>query len=417
MKDAGAQPHPPTAIAGESAGTAAVAVAGGPSADLTGWQNQKMEALAQVAGGIAHEFNDLLTIITGHASLLLDAEDPATETLEPLNQISAASERAAGLLRQLLIFSRQQPMHPQNLDLNGLIEGTVLGLRRLLGEQITIETSLAASLPLIRADAGMLEQILINLALNAREAMPEGGQLILATEALAITEAGAKLEPPSRPGSFVCLKITDTGCGIDPEVLPRIFEPFFTTKDAGKSTGLGLAAAWGIVQQHAGWLEVKSAVNEGATIKVFLPAAPAGAVAEPVIHSGEKIGGGREVILLVEDEASVREVAVAMLQKHGYRVLQAGSAEEALEAWKWHALRIELLLTDLVLPGHITGPQLAERFRAEKPTLKVICLSGYGREDSERVPKLPVGGHFLRKPCRPRVLARAVRALLDGKQP
>jgi CheY-like chemotaxis protein len=416
MKDAGAQPHPPTAIAGESAGTAAVAVAGGPSADLTGWQNQKMEALAQVAGGVAHEFNDLLTIITGHASLLLDAEDPATETLEPLNQISAASERAAGLLRQLLIFSRQQPMHPQNLDLNGLIEGTVLGLRRLLGEQITIETSLAASLPLIRADAGMLEQILINLALNAREAMPEGGQLILATEALAITEAGAKLEPPSRPGSFVCLKITDTGCGIDPEVLPRIFEPFFTTKDAGKSAGLGLAAAWGIVQQHAGWLEVKSAVNEGATIKVFLPAAPAGAVAEPVIHSGEKIGG-REVILLVEDEASVREVAVAMLQKHGYRVLQAGSAEEALEAWKWHALRIELLLTDLVLPGHITGPQLAERFRAEKPTLKVICLSGYGREDSERVPKLPVGGHFLRKPCRPRVLARAVRALLDGKQP
>ena len=416
MKDAGAQPHPPTAIAGESAGTAAVAVAGGPSADLTGWQNQKMEALAQVAGGVAHEFNDLLTIITGHASLLLDAEDPATETLEPLNQISAASERAAGLLRQLLIFSRQQPMHPQNLDLNGLIEGTVLGLRRLLGEQITIETSLAASLPLIRADAGMLEQILVNLALNAREAMPEGGQLILATEALAITEAGAKLEPPSRPGSFVCLKITDTGCGIDPEVLPRIFEPFFTTKDAGKSTGLGLAAAWGIVQQHAGWLEVKSAVNEGATIKVFLPAAPAGAVAEPVIHSGEKIGG-REVILLVEDEASVREVAVAMLQKHGYRVLQAGSAEEALEAWKWHALRIELLLTDLVLPGHITGPQIAERFRAEKPTLKVICLSGYGREDSERVPKLPVGGHFLRKPCRPRVLARAVRALLDGKQP
>ena len=393
-----------------------MAVAGGPSADLTGWQNQKMEALAQVAGGVAHEFNDLLTIITGHASLLLDAEDPATETLEPLNQISAASERAAGLLRQLLIFSRQQPMHLQNLDLNGLIEGTVLGLRRLLGEQITIETSLAASLPLIRADAGMLEQILVNLALNAREAMPEGGQLILATEALAITEAGAKLEPPSRPGSFVCLKITDTGCGIDPEVLPRIFEPFFTTKDAGKSAGLGLAAAWGIVQQHAGWLEVKSAVNEGATIKVFLPAAPAGAVAEPVIHSGEKIGG-REVILLVEDEASVREVAVAMLQKHGYRVLQAGSAEEALEAWKWHALRIELLLTDLVLPGHITGPQLAERFRAEKPTLKVICLSGYGREDSERVPKLPVGGHFLRKPCRPRVLARAVRALLDGKQP
>ena len=416
MKDTEAQSHAPTAIAGDSARAGGLAVAGGPSADLTGRQNQKMEALAQVAGGVAHEFNDLLTIITGHASLLLDAEDPATETLEPLNQISAASERAAGLLRQLLIFSRQQPMHPQNLDLNGLIEGTVLGLRRLLGEQITIETSLAASLPLIRADAGMLEQILINLALNAREAMPEGGQLILATEALAITEAGAKLEPPSRPGNFVCLKITDTGCGIDPEVLPRIFEPFFTTKDAGKSAGLGLAAAWGIVQQHAGWLEVKSAVNEGATFKIFLPAAPAGAVAEPVIHSGEKIGG-REVILLVEDEASVREVAVAMLQKHGYRVLQAGSAEEALEAWKWHALRIELLLTDLVLPGHITGPQLAERFRAEKPTLKVICLSGYGREDSERVPKLPVGGHFLRKPCRPRVLARAVRALLDGKQP
>jgi CheY-like chemotaxis protein len=417
MKDVGAKSHPPVAIEGDAPAGAKLAGGGCPPAEI-GWrQNQKMEALAQVAGGVAHELNDLLAVITGHASLLLDAEDPAAEMLEPLNQICAAGERAAGLIRQLLIFSCQQPMHLQNLDLNGLIEGTTPGLRRLLGEHITIEPGLAASLPLIRADAGMMEQILMNLALNAREAMPRGGRLIIATEAVTITEAEAKLNPASRPGSFVCLKITDTGCGIAPEVLPRIFEPFFTTKGAGKSTGLGLAMALGIVQQHTGWLVVESAVNAGATFKIFLPAVPTGIVAEPVIRFGERISGGREVILLVEDEVSVREVTVAMLQKDGYRVLQAGSAEEALETWKWHAPRIELLLTDMVLPGHITGPELAERFRAEKPTLKVICLSGYGREDTARFPTLPAGSHFLRKPCRSRVLAKAVRAMLDGKQP
>jgi CheY-like chemotaxis protein len=417
MNSAGARSHPPTAITGDSVRDAEPAVAGGSSAEIGGRQNEKMEALAQVAGGLAHELNDLLAVITGHASLLLDAEDPAAETLEPLNQILAAGERASGLVRQLLVFSRQQPMHGQNLDLNCLVEGTIPGLRRLLGEHIAIEAGLAANLPLIRADAGMMEQILMNLALNAREAMPGGGRLIIATEAVAITEAEATLDPASRLGSFVCLKITDTGCGIAPEILPRIFEPFFTTKGAGKSTGLGLAVTLGIVQQHAGWLAVDSAVNAGATFKIFLPAALAATVADPVIRTGEKVGIGREAILLVEDEDSLREVTVAMLQKDGYRVLQAGSAEEALEAWKWHAPRIELLLTDMVLPGHITGPELAEKFRAEKPTLKVICLSGYGREEAARFPKLPAGSYFLRKPCRSRVLAKAVRAMLDGKQP
>jgi CheY-like chemotaxis protein len=391
--------------------------ASGPSANIIGRQDQKMEALAQVAGGVAHELNDLLTVITGHSSLLLDTADLPAESLEPLNQIYAAGERAAGMLRQLLIFSRQQPMKLQNLDLNALIEGATAALRGLLGEHIAIEPGFCASLPLIQADAGMMEQVLTNLVTNAREAMPGGGRVTIATEAVAITEAGATLDPAKRPGNFVCLKIADTGCGIAPEILPRVFEPFFTTKAAGKGAGLGLAAAAGIVQQHRGWLEVESAVNAGTTFRIFLPAAPAGAVADPVIRSGEGILGGREVVLLVEDEAPVREVTTAILQKHGYRVLQAASADEALEAWKWHALRIDLLLTDMVLPGQVTGPELAERFRAGKPNLKVICLSGYGREDSAQFPALPPGSHFLRKPCRPRVLARAVRAVLDGKQP
>jgi CheY-like chemotaxis protein len=376
-----------------------------------------MEALAQVAGGVAHELNDLLTVITSHASLLLDLEDPATETVEPLNQICAAGERAAGLIRQLLVFSGEQPIHLQILDVNRLIGETIPGLRRLLGDGVTIEPSLTASLPLVRADAGMMEQILINLALNAREAMPAGGRLSIVTEAVAITEADAKRNPAGRPGSFVCLKIGDTGCGIAPEILPRIFEPFFTTKGPGKSGGLGLAAAWGIIQQQEGWLTVESTVNVGTVFKVFLPAAPAGAVADPVIRSGEKISGGREVIMLVEDEAPVREVTVAVLQKHGYRVLQAGSVEEALEVWKWHGERIALLLTDLVLPGQITGPELAGKLRAAKPNLKVICLSGVSSEGAPRFPALPAGSFFLRKPCQPRVLARTVRNVLDGKQP
>lgn len=381
-------------------------------------QAQKMEAIGQLAAGVAHDFNNMLTVITGHARMILDAVIQPEQTQESLRQIYLAGERAANLTRQLLVFSRKHRLHMETLDLNQVIDDVAKMLRRLIGENIDLEFSWGRGLPLIRADAGMMEQVLMNLAVNTRDAMPHGGRLTIKTEACVVSEEEAKRSAGARPGRFVCLSVRDTGSGIAPEILPRIFEPFFTTKEPGKGTGLGLATVFGIVQQHAGWIVVDSAVGVVTTFKIYLPEAPIDAATSAAMPNAEPgVAGGQETILLVEDEASVREFAVAVLQRYGYRVLQAVSGVDALETWKWHGARISLLVTDLVMPENMTGYELAQKLQAEKPSLKVICVSGYSGDMMEQVFTPEKGMQFLPKPYQPRQLAKAVRDALDGSQP
>ena len=384
------------------------------SFEIAAFDTQRMEALAQIAGGIAPALSDLLTVIRGQAGQLLDAADRDAGDREPLNQIYTAADKAASLIRQLMIFSRQQTMHAEIMDLNGLIDESAGVLRRLLGDGIPVEFRLAPNLPLILADPGMMEQVLIILTLNARDAMPTGGRLLFKTEMVATAE-GIGLDRTAE--KMVVLTVEDTGRGIAPDILPRVFEPFFTTKADGRSAGLGLATVFGIVQQHHGWMAVESVLNAGSSFQAFLPAAPPDAVAEPGRGTGAGTRAGHETILLVEDDAAVREFTVAILQQYGYRVLQASSGPEAMEVWKWHAPRVRLLLTDMVLEDHMTGLELAAKLRTESPGLKVICTSGHSRETMKRFPEDLGGCHFLQKPCRPQALVAAVRALLDEKHP
>ncbi len=390
---------------------------GGPgtSPDSPPTPTAEMKALAQIASGIAPALNDLLTVITGRAGLLLDAAATSAPMHESLNQIYTAGERASSLIRQLMLFSGREKPRMQVIDLNGLIEETGGVLRRLLGTGISVEFQLTPRLPFVSADAGMLEQTILGFGLNALDAMPQGGKFAIATTAVTLTETDAEKNSCARPGPFVVFSVADTGGGIAPEILPRIFEPFFTTKSAGRSAGLGLAAIFGIVQQHHGWVTVESKVGAGTTLNVFLPAAPAGLPAAPVPQPITQSGGGRETILLVEDDVALREFTVAVLQHYGYRVLQAGNGTDALEAWKWHHTRIALLLTDMVLDDNMTGLDLAIKLRTEKPGLPLICTSGHDREIMTRSSAPPDGCHFLQKPCRPQELARAVRASLDQK--
>ena len=374
-------------------------------------RHETLSALGRLAGGVAHDFNNLLTVINSSASLLLATEDLAPPAGDSARRITAAGERAANLTRQLLLFSGQQPHHPQMLDLNALLPELTGALERLAGPAVKLDLRLANAAPLIIGDAAMLEQVLTNLVANARDALPHGGRLIVTTAAVTVTAP----PPPGRAGDFLCVGVSDEGAGIAPEVLPHIFEPFFTTRAVGHGSGLGLAVVSGIVQQHEGWLEVDSTPGAGSRFRVFLPAAPAGTAvagrAEPAsLH-------GQETILLVEDEELVRETTAAVLKNSGYRVLQVASGAAALETWRWHAARIALLLTDVVLPEGVNGLELAEKLRAEKPTLKVIGTSGFSREMMAGMSRPPAGTIFLQKPCSPPTLAKAIRTLLDEDQP
>ena len=379
-------------------------------------QAQKMEAVGQLAGGLAHDFNNVLTIVIGYAQLLLDGGTMPPDAIGPLTQIYTAGNRAANLTRQLMVFSRKQAISRRAVDLNQIVGDICDMLRRMIGEQIKLELALSPALCTAEADAGMIEQVLMNLAVNARDAMPGGGTLGIATEHVTIDNAAARHNPEARPGEFVCLSVRDTGCGIPPENLPRIFEPFFTTKEAGHGTGLGLAMVFGIVQQHKGWIELESTAGTGTCFRILLPAiAPVAADAASRPAKTVSAGGGSETLLLVEDEPAVREFAVAVLRSHGYRVLQACSGVDALEVWKWHGPRIALLVTDLVLPDGLGGVELAARLRKERPALRVVLTSGYANGASGESFQPPTGMHFIGKPYKPQGLAQAVRDALDDR--
>jgi PAS domain S-box-containing protein len=379
---------------------------------------QKMEAIGQLAAGVAHDFNNLLTVMRGNAELvLLNSAQQDSQTGECLKQITAAAERAASLTRQLLVFSRKQAMRSQPLSLNDVISNLTRMLKRIIGEQIELQCYCAVSLPFIDGDPAMLEQVLVNLVVNARDALPNGGQIHIATDKLNLSTDCAKSNPEARAGEFVCLIIRDTGTGIAPEDLPRIFEPFFTTKEPGKGTGLGLATVYGIVKQHRGWIEVSSLLGKGTAFRIFLPTISR-PLHEPTLGNAEMVlRGGNETVLVVEDDSAVRMVARRTLESFGYTVYEASSAREALECWRQHGPEIALLRTDLVMPGGMTGRELANQLQAQTPTFKVIFITGYSAQTAGKdtaffqAPKT----NLLQKPCSTRDLILRVRECLDSR--
>ena len=346
-------------------------------------QSQKMQAIGQLAGGVAHDFNNLLAVIRGNSELALMSGNPIGEpTAECLNQVIAASDRAAGLAR----------------------------------EDIDLQLRHAGHLPFVQADVGMMEQVLVNLVVNARDAMPKGGQLVISTEPITFHRDNGHEHPEARAGQFVCLSVTDTGTGIAPEHLPRIFEPFYTTKDVGKGSGLGLATVYGIVQQHQGWVEVSSQPGAGSTFRVFLPACEPVACAAPA-EAAPAPRGGTETIFLVEDEEAVRRLTRRVLERAGYRVLEAASGRKALDSCPEQIAGVDLLLTDVVMPDGVSGRDLAEQLRAQRPDLKVIFMTGYSGDVLGRDTSFfcRTKSHFLQKPCPRQKLLQTVREALDQR--
>jgi len=379
-------------------------------------QAQKMEAVGRLAGGVAHDFNNLLTVITSYSDLLLEdlgSDDPKRDDVV---QIRKAAEGAAALTRQLLAFSRQQVLEPKVLDLKATIASTEKLLKRLIGEDVHLITALAPDLGAVKADPGQLEQIIINLAVNARDAMPTGGRLTIEAANVEMDEAYVRGHAPASPGRYVLLALSDTGIGMDEQTKARIFEPFFTTKEPGKGTGLGLATVYGIVKQSGGFIWVYSEPGHGTSFKVYLPRVdePAEPVATPTTMA--EPGRGTETVLVVEDAASVRMVTRQVLERYGYAVLEAPNGETALRLAAKHHGPIHLLLTDVVMPG-LSGRQLAEQLAHLRPDMKVLYASGYADHAIVHHGILESGIAYLQKPFTPETLGRRVRQVLDSSPP
>ncbi len=377
---------------------------------------QKMEAVGRLAGGVAHDFNNLLTIISGYSDLLLanilGPKDPAREGVD---EIRKAAERAASLTRQLLAFSRREVLAPRVLNLNGIIGDMEKMLRRLIGADVWLSMSLAGDLGPIEADPGQIEQVLLNLAVNARDAMPQGGKLVLETANVLLDESYARVHTEVHPGSYVVLDVTDSGCGMDKETQARIFEPFFTTKGPGKGTGLGLATVYGIVKQARGSIDVASEVGRGTSFRVYLPRVDE----SPILASSSaptppEPKGGKETLLIVEDDAAVRALTRAVLSAQSYGVIEAVDADDALRWVAENDRPIDLLLTDVVMPG-MSGRVLAEHMELLRPGIKVMYMSGYTDDAVVRNGLIQEEIPFLQKPFSPDTLARKVRAVLDRK--
>ena len=377
-------------------------------------QSQRLNAVGQLAAGVAHDFNNILTIITGHTGLLLSRHDMPGDARPDLERVESAALRAASLTRQLLTFSRQQAMFPRPVSINEVVQVSAELLGRVIGEHITFNIRLADGLPAVDADAAMLDQVITNLAINARDAMPRGGSLSISTAALHITEEDARANPDVRPGRVVQLSITDTGNGIRPENIARIFEPFFTTKEVGKGTGLGLAVVHGIVRQHRGWILVNSTLGHGTTFRVLLPVSDKTPEAlrtqKSKASTPEKLK--LQTILVVEDEAIVRELAKIILERAGYHVMEAEDGPAALKIWARQKSGIDMLITDMVMPNGISGRELAQRLLAERPELPVIYASGYSQELT--APDFVETAHrvFLQKPYLSDQLVALVKRLL-----
>ena len=377
-------------------------------------QSQKIEAVGRLAGGVAHDFNNVLTVILGLTSELLDTPTGAIpdQARKDIEEISLAGQRAAVLTQQLLAFSRKQIVRPAVLNLNTVVARIEKMLWRLIGEDIELRAMLADDLGSVRADAGQIEQVLVNLAVNARDAMPAGGKLTIETANVELDQEYARGHTSVAPGRYAMVAVSDTGSGMSPEVQARLFEPFFTTKEVGKGTGLGLATVYGIVKQSGGNIWVYSEPDKGATFKIYLPLVDEPVSAAEPNRGAAKVQTGSETVLLVEDEEAVRALAGRTLRRDGYTVLEAGDSEEALRVAAGHAGPIHLLLTDVVMPG-MSGRLLAQRLAESTPDMKVIYMSGYTDDAIVHHGVLEPGLTLLQKPFTPKALARIVREVLD----
>jgi len=385
-------------------------------------QSQKMQAVGQLAGGVAHDFNNILTAILGHLGLARDAFAKSLPEEHPglrgLGEVERAANRAVALTRQLLTFSRKDVARPQVLDVNAIVRDMRSMLRRLITENIDLELTLAPDLPAVRADANQLEQVVLNLVVNARDAMPHGGRLAIATRRITLDAAYAAGQPDATPGPYVQLSVSDSGHGIDAATIERIFEPFFTTKDVGQGSGLGLATVHGIVQQNGGHVTVYSEPGLGATFRVFLPAAEGSAGAEaPAPQAAEalEISHDGETVLVCEDDPSVRHLTTQMLRSAGYHVLAAATGAAALKVARQHTGRLHLLVTDVIMP-EMNGRQVAKALAAERPDLRVLYISGYTSDVIAHQGVVEDGIDFLEKPFSQADLLRRVREVLDRSQ-
>ena len=377
-------------------------------------QAQKLESIGQLAGGIAHDFNNILAAIMMQLGFLQQNSrlDPGSQ--ETLNELMVGAKRAASLIRQLLMFSRRSILEIKVLDLNELVSNLLKMLGRVIGEHICLRFDRKASLPAVEADPGMLEQVLMNLAVNARDAMPKGGRLSISIDTVQVDKERIKGNIEVKPGLFVCLTVADTGCGMNEATLKRIFEPFFTTKESGKGTGLGLATVYGIVAQHKGWVEVESELDKGTTFSVFIPASTK--CLDEMAPDGKMDAiSGHETILLVEDEAILRRVVAQGLRLLGYRILEAGNGLDAMKIWQEQSHQIDLLFSDMVMPEGMTGLDLAEKFRELIPNLKVIISSGYNAEMVEQGSPASRDIVYLQKPYQVEVLSKVIRDCLDRR--
>jgi len=376
-------------------------------------QSQKMEAIGRLAGGVAHDFNNLLTIINGYSQLILDrlsSEDPVRGHV---NQIKEAGDRAAALTRQLLAFSRKQVLSPQLLDLTEVVTGIDKMLRRLIGEDIELVTVNTSGLWLVKTDPGQIDQVIMNLVVNARDAMPQGGRLTIETTNLNMDDSFPGRHPAIVPGRYVMLAVSDTGTGMSEEVKSRIFEPFYTTKKHGKGTGLGLSTVYGIVKQSGGYIWAYSEPGKGTTFKVYLPVAEGALKEVGRTEEHPHPTGGSETVLLVEDNESVRTFVQSVLESKGFKLLQANGSEDALRIIENHDGPIHLLLTDVVMP-RMSGPELATRLAPLHPEAKVLYMSGYTDNAIVHHGVLDPGTHFLQKPFVPETLILKIREVLDA---
>ena len=376
-------------------------------------QSQKMESVGRLAGGVAHDFNNLLTVITGRCNLVLRGINGNAGLRQELEEVRKAGERAAALTRQLLAFSRKQELEPRVIDLNGVIEGMTRLLRRLIGEDIELVTTLDAGLSHVRADPGQIEQVVMNLAVNARDAMPGGGRLTIETANTRLDASRQASLPGATAGDYVMVRVQDTGKGMDDQVQLHVFEPFFTMKEKGEGTGLGLATVYGIVRQSDGHIWLASAPDKGTTFTICLPAVLGALDREEPKMSRDSLSRGTETVLVVEDEQVVRDLACDILRLSGYQVLKAGTCEEARRLAGEHGGPIHLLLADVVMP-HMSGPELAATLAPGRPEMKVLYMSGYTQEAMRERGLLPRGPTFLPKPFAPAGLSRRVREALDS---
>jgi two-component system, cell cycle sensor histidine kinase and response regulator CckA len=375
-------------------------------------QAQRLESVGQLAGGIAHDFNNILAAMMMRLGLLQESQDLDDPTRQAVNDLMADAERASNMTQQLLVFSRRMVLKPEKLDLNDIVGNLFKMLGRVIGEQISLQFECQPDLPPIEADRGMIEQVIMNLSLNARDAMPKGGILTIGLKSVRACDAKAPqdIEPQKQ---YICLSVSDTGCGMDGSTIQRIFEPFFTTKDVGKGTGLGLATVHGIVGQHNGWIEVNSAIGKGSIFRVLLPSSRPER-AKPAEPGKRKLPRGSEVILLVEDEPSVRDATARIFRYLGYRVLEAAHAGEAIEIWKAQASQIDLIFSDMVMPEEMTGLELIENLRGTKPGVKAILASGYSNEELSEEDLRKKAILRIQKPYRMDLIAQTIRQCLDN---